>query len=338
MADVNVTVSDAYRPSGIVNPTYVYVYEDVGGDGTGSDSITIDGTTIEFDNTNFAEVTDGQTEYTLSGFDGSSGNVLYARISTTTTGDPEQTATFTEPIDVSLAVSVPTAPSDLDATATSPTEVDLSWTDNSSDSGQEDEFRVHRTTTASPSFPGDYSQIDMVGADVTTYQDTTAPGGETIHYAVTAWNSAGESSETTASVTTPTLLSASGTGTGTGTAAVVRARPISASGTGAGTGSALVVRVRSLTTSGSGIGTGTAALYVTKFLGGTVTLSDNPVQGAIVTVIDSDEDAVEAVDTTDVNGEWSATVPGDSTYHATVEYEDGSGDQYNDESKPFLVN
>lgn len=82
-------------------------------------------------------------------------------------------------------------------------DVELSWTDNSS---IEDGFRIYRSTASSPSFPGDFSQIDSVGTDTTKYTDYSAPGGTTVTYAVTAFhNTYGESGETTDSVTTPAV-------------------------------------------------------------------------------------------------------------------------------------
>ena len=83
--------------------------------------------------------------------------------------------------------------------------VDLSWTDNSSN---EDGFQIYRTTTSSPSFPGDYTYIDTVGTNTTTYSDSSSPDGDTVYYAVTAYNSAGESNAATTSIETvaaPTL-------------------------------------------------------------------------------------------------------------------------------------
>lgn len=77
--------------------------------------------------------------------------------------------------------------------------VQLSWTDNSDN---EDGFRVYRSTTNSPSFPGDYTQIDTTAADTTTYTDSSAPTGVTVFYAVTAFNAAGESDAATTSIKT----------------------------------------------------------------------------------------------------------------------------------------
>lgn len=75
--------------------------------------------------------------------------------------------------------------------------VQLSWTDVSN----EEEFRVYRSTTGNPSFPNDYTQISTLGAGTTTYEDTNAPSG-TVYYTVTAYNTAGESPETTNSIET----------------------------------------------------------------------------------------------------------------------------------------
>jgi len=93
----------------------------------------------------------------------------------------------------------PAAPSGLTATEDASENVDLSWTDNAS---TEDEYRVYRTDVDSPAFPGDYTKIATLAADSTTYQDTTVSEGTTYSYAVTAWSNFGESSETTAAVTT----------------------------------------------------------------------------------------------------------------------------------------
>lgn len=81
------------------------------------------------------------------------------------------------------------------------TPVRLDWTDNATD---EYGFYVYRTTTATPSFPADYSQIDTLGFDVVTYTDEYAPEDATVHYAVTAYNGGGESVEVSASITTST--------------------------------------------------------------------------------------------------------------------------------------
>jgi len=78
--------------------------------------------------------------------------------------------------------------------------VKLSWTDNSDN---EDGFRIYRSTISNPSFPSDYTEISTVSSNTTAYDDTNAPSG-VVHYSVTAFNTAGESSETTNSIETNT--------------------------------------------------------------------------------------------------------------------------------------
>jgi len=72
--------------------------------------------------------------------------------------------------------------------------VELTWTDTAS---SEDGFRVYRSTTATPSFPGDYTQIDSLAADTTSYTDEFVPEKSSVTYAVSAYNDVGESSSTT---------------------------------------------------------------------------------------------------------------------------------------------
>jgi transcriptional regulator CtsR/regulation of enolase protein 1 (concanavalin A-like superfamily) len=81
---------------------------------------------------------------------------------------------------------VPAAPSDLSATAISSSQIDLSWTDNSSN---ETGFKIERKTGSG----GTYSQVATVGAGVTTYSDTALIVNTTYYYRVRATNSGGDS-------------------------------------------------------------------------------------------------------------------------------------------------
>ena len=65
----------------------------------------------------------------------------------------------------------------------------LSWTDNSNN---EDGFTILRKTAPS----GSYSTIASVGANVTSYTDSTVSAGTTYCYQVAAFNSAGQSAKT----------------------------------------------------------------------------------------------------------------------------------------------
>ncbi len=72
------------------------------------------------------------------------------------------------------------APTDLDATVVWEDQIDLSWTDNSSN---EEGFKIERKEGAA----GTWAEIDTVGADVTTYQDTGLEDGTTYYYRVRAY-------------------------------------------------------------------------------------------------------------------------------------------------------
>ena len=69
------------------------------GDDGGSNSVTVDGTTINYDNTNSASLADADTGYVLAGFDVSTGNRLWCRIELDN-ADNLDTAELTEAVDV----------------------------------------------------------------------------------------------------------------------------------------------------------------------------------------------------------------------------------------------
>ena len=83
--------------------------------------------------------------------------------------------------------TAPTAPSGLTATPSSHTQVDLSWSDNSS---SEDGFRIERCTgTGCTSF----SEIFAPVADVVAYSDTGRSALTVYRYRVLAFNAGGSS-------------------------------------------------------------------------------------------------------------------------------------------------
>ena len=93
----------------------------------------------------------------------------------------------------------PAAPSDLTATAFNATEIDLTWTDNSTN---EAGFKIERCQGAGCS---NFVQIATVGANVTAYWDTGLSGGTTYSYRVSAYNSGGDSDYSNIAIaTTPT--------------------------------------------------------------------------------------------------------------------------------------
>lgn len=98
--------------------------------------------------------------------------------------------------------TLPAAPTNLGATATSSSQINLSWTDNAAN---ETGFSIERSTGG-----GAFAQIATVGANVTSFQNTGLAASTTYSYRVRASNAAGNSAySNTASATT------SGGGTGT---------------------------------------------------------------------------------------------------------------------------
>ena len=78
------------------------------------------------------------------------------------------------------------APSNLSATATSSSQMNLAWTDNSVN---EDGFKIERAASST----GPWSQIATVGANVVSYSDTGLNPSTTYYYRVCAYNGAGDS-------------------------------------------------------------------------------------------------------------------------------------------------
>ena len=73
----------------------------------------------------------------------------------------------------------------------------MSWTDNA---GEETGFKIERSTRDNSSF----AEIATVGADVTSYSDTTVRKGTTYYYRVRATNASGDSAYSNeANATTP---------------------------------------------------------------------------------------------------------------------------------------
>jgi hypothetical protein len=89
---------------------------------------------------------------------------------------------------ISLTPSMPrspVAPSDLTATAVSPTQIDLAWHDNS---GDEQGFRIERSLDAFT-----FAEIASVGSNVNTFSDTTVSPDTLYFYRVLAFNNFGNS-------------------------------------------------------------------------------------------------------------------------------------------------
>ncbi len=83
------------------------------------------------------------------------------------------------------ATTMTSAPATLAATATSSTQINLSWADVSGETG----FKIERKTGSG----GTYAQIGTVGANVTTYSDSSLTAATTYYYRVRASNAGGDS-------------------------------------------------------------------------------------------------------------------------------------------------
>jgi alpha-tubulin suppressor-like RCC1 family protein len=95
----------------------------------------------------------------------------------------------------------PAAPSNLTAAPISSTQIDLAWTDNSTN---EDGFRVERT----PSGTANFSEVATVAANVAAYQDAELAAGTSYDYRIHAYNVAGASAySNTATATTSRVSS-----------------------------------------------------------------------------------------------------------------------------------
>jgi hypothetical protein len=97
-----------------------------------------------------------------------------------------------------LTASLPSAPTNLTATAVSKTQINLSWADNSSD---ETGFKIERCQGLGCT---NFAQIATVGPNVKTYKNTGLRKSTAYTYRVRSYNGNGNSAySNTASVQTP---------------------------------------------------------------------------------------------------------------------------------------
>lgn len=149
--------------------------------------------------TNFALI--GQTVANVNSFSDNSvaGSTTYTyRVFAFNSGGnsgPSNTAQATTPAG---PPPPPLAPSNLAASASSATQINLSWTDNS---GNENGFRIERCTGSTCT---NFVQIAEVGANVTSFPNTGLTKSTTYRYRVRAFNVPGNSAYSNiASATTP---------------------------------------------------------------------------------------------------------------------------------------
>src|SRR5207244_431448 len=98
----------------------------------------------------------------------------------------------------------PAAPSGLLATPTSPSRIDLAWTDNAAN---EQGFKVERATGG-----GGFSVIATLGASVTAYANTYLVSGSSYTYRVRAYEGPNDSPPSNTATATPLAVPATPTG------------------------------------------------------------------------------------------------------------------------------
>lgn len=133
--------------------------------------------------TEIVAVNAGQTTYLNAGLSAST-QYAYRIRAYNSAGNSAYTATATAT--TTGGGSPPAAPSALGATAASSSQINLAWTDNSSN---EDGFKVERA----PGTTSTFTEIATVGAGVTTYQNTGLTASTQFTYRVRAYNSSGSS-------------------------------------------------------------------------------------------------------------------------------------------------
>ena len=142
------------------------------------------------DNSTWTQITSvaaNTTTYTDSGLNSST--LYYYRVRAFNTGGD---TAYTNVSSATTLTPVPATPSNLAANVVSTTEIDLSWTDNSNQTG----FFIERS-------PDNSTWTQIATTSATTYQNTGLSSGTLYYYRVRANNSAGNSGyATTVSATT----------------------------------------------------------------------------------------------------------------------------------------
>ena len=139
---------------------------------------------------NFSEIARVGSDLTAFGDVGLTAGILYRyRVLAFNAAGTSKDSNIAE---ASTPVPPPTAPSNLRSSVVSSNQINLSWSDNSTD---EDGFRLERCTGAVASCPdANFALIAQTIANVTSFNDTGLQAQSTHTYRVRAFNAAGTSS------------------------------------------------------------------------------------------------------------------------------------------------
>ena len=136
----------------------------------------------------------GVTSFTDNGL--ATGTTYYYRVrATNSLGDSSYSNTASA---TTQSLGAPAAPSNLNASALSSSDITLTWTDNSTN---ESNFKLERSASAG----GTFIQIALLAANSTSYTNSGLSAGTAYFYRIRATNATGDSAySNTASATTPT--------------------------------------------------------------------------------------------------------------------------------------
>ena len=156
------------------------------------------------DGVTFTLVTTVGTNVTNYSNTGLAASTLYAFRVRATNSAGDSADSNTASATTQAALTVPAAPSGLSAAAVSGSQINLAWTDASTN---ETGFKIERSTGS-----GSFSQIGTVGAGITSYAATGLAGSTTYSFRVRANNPQGDSgfSNTASATTTGSAPSAPG--------------------------------------------------------------------------------------------------------------------------------
>jgi len=131
--------------------------------------------------TEIATLADNITSYTDTGL--TSGTTFFYRVSAYNLNG---NSGFSNTASATTTEEPPAGPSNLSAVASSSAQIDLHWQDNSNN---EAGFRVERSDTGY----APWTEITDLGANTTTFSDSSLAAGTTYYYRVSAYNPAGSS-------------------------------------------------------------------------------------------------------------------------------------------------